>query len=372
MRRYPNPVLVAVLFAAHFAIAQASPFSAVTCTYADIPVTVVDDQGNLDLSLNQTNFRAESKRMAWKVTAVRPRIQPPRAMLIVDTSESMREPQKAQVADALALGIIAGAKPESPLALVTFSAAVEDHLEFGAPKELLTRTVQGLKDRDSKRTPKHGRTALYDSIYAAVQSFGAAQPGDTIFLVTDGGDNASLKHSPELRRLLVEKQIRVFAALMLTQHSLPIPEETEFKQVEELATYTGGGVAWLSDRYTLGRSSWDVSPKALAEAMDTGRSLYAMGAMRYEVQLQSNGPVRPPIKIKLLTVTSDGKAMPHRTALYPHVIAACTTAPVRPGSWDFRPHGAILSHIRSYAPLFPANPNSAAIARIASMQKAMC
>ena len=112
---------------------------------------------------------------------------PPRVILLIDASGSMGPANGEHIwgiglqaakfaADAL--------PPGASVALGTFS----EHLELSEFQDTTSPTKPYLAL--GKLKPQH-RTALYDAVSNASSRFNTPQFGDTIFVVTDGGDNHS-------------------------------------------------------------------------------------------------------------------------------------------------------------------------------------
>ena len=62
-------------------------------------------------------------------------------------------------------------------------------------------------------SPRHN--ALYSSLDEAIATLGDAQLGDTIYLVTDGGENHSTINKHRILTNLISRGIRVFVFLVL-------------------------------------------------------------------------------------------------------------------------------------------------------------
>lgn len=111
------------------------------------------------------------------------------------------------------------------------------------------------------KRPGYGETALYDAISQAADQFGAVHPGDSIVLLTDGGDSESRIKENELAKKLSRKGVRVFVLLLTyspeaaslkqpfrfaigtsTLTAGVSPEERDADVMREFAERTGGGV----------------------------------------------------------------------------------------------------------------------------------
>jgi uncharacterized protein with von Willebrand factor type A (vWA) domain len=155
------------------------------------------------MNLNKSNFRLESKPPVTEVATVTRRLQPPRAMLLIDISDSMRTPGKLKVISSLARGFVDASSANSSLAFLTFSDSVKDRLGFPASKDVLLQKLEAIS-RESAGA-KGGRTALLDVMSEAIRMFDRVRPGDVVFLVSDGGDNRSHTQMREVKRLLLER-----------------------------------------------------------------------------------------------------------------------------------------------------------------------
>jgi Mg-chelatase subunit ChlD len=281
-------------------------------------VTVSDKSGPV-MNLNRGSFQLESKSLALRVITAAPRNRPPRAMLVVDISGSMRGLGKSEVVAALARGIIDAAPPNAPLALVTFNEQIRDRFDFSASKEIL---IQKLEAISREAVPSKGvRTALLDALTEAAEMFGVPQPADVVFLISDGGDNRSRTRASVLRRSLLERGLRVYS---FAPSELMLPTEEERLGLEELLNLsrdTGGRPMPLENSSFSGH--WNNFPKALALSAEMGRYTYVLAASTYELEIDMDRPIERPVTLKLKIIASDGKELRNLQPLYPHELMPC-------------------------------------------------
>ena len=230
----------------------------------------------------------------------------PRVILLIDTSGSMGPangehiwgiglPTAKFAADAL--------PPGASVALGTFSEQLQVS-EF-QDQTSLTNQVLAL----GKQEPSH-RTALYDAVSNASSRFKTPQFGDTIFVVTDGGDNHSSIRLPKLEDELIARGVRVFVFLVANQQFLT-PEEREGPtNMEELAQKTGGGLVTLLSK------EWFTKPEAAAMA----KSIREQVAAPNRMELQLTSPLSKPAKLSV-TFPRERKAY---TIVYPRLLEPCS------------------------------------------------
>jgi Mg-chelatase subunit ChlD len=212
---------------------------------------------------------------------------PLRVLLLIDSSGSMAPP-KGGTGSGIALPTAAFAMDAVPS-----NAAVA--VGRFAERLLLSQW----QDRDSAReqisslkyqSPK-GQTALYASISEASSIFRGSQFGDTIYLITDGGDNHSATDSRRLIENLIARGIRVFAFLINNKEPFKTPEELEGRQViEDLASLTGGALLTLP---------WSQEWISTGEAATAARQLREEVASPYQIDFQLQAPLSKSAKLKL-------------------------------------------------------------------------
>jgi hypothetical protein len=173
------------------------------------------------------------------LTAVEP-IAPHRILLIVDESGSMNGPDKHLAVVTQTLAQLVGNL--APKVLVEYGA-FNNKAAFGNrftsnPTELRESVAQV---REQLGTPRLARTALFDAIHEGLGRFDSLRPGDSILVLTDGGDNHSKTTLKGLRQELEEKGVRLFAVLIEWENGPP-EETSTADSLVDLAELTGGTV----------------------------------------------------------------------------------------------------------------------------------
>ncbi len=236
---------------------------------------------------------------------------PLRVLLLIDTSASMK-PLKGTTEWGLALPTAAFAMDAVPLNAAVAVGRFAERLQLSQ-----------WQDRDSARdqvlslkyqSPK-GTTALYSAVNGASSVFRGVQFADTIFLVTDGGENhnnISLHHTVEN---LVARGIRVFVFLVVPSEPYKTAEEQAGPQeMEDLANLTGGALL---------KFPWSKEWLSSGEAAANIKEIREQVASPYQVDFQLASPLNKEAKLKL-EAPIDPKLY---TFSYPRRLEPCTTAP---------------------------------------------
>lgn len=231
----------------------------------------------------------------------------------------MRSDGELGVIAALARGFVNAAPAQAPLALVTFSDRVKERLDFSAPKEVLQQKLLTIS-QEPPSTPG-GRTALMDTLTEATAMFGTPQSGDMIFLISDGGDNLSHARFSSVKKLLLERGMRLFSFIPFNQE-FPTEEVRIGPGALTDLTNDTGGRSMTFER--LSRSGWDNSPDALARDNEMGKYMYVLAASSYDLKIELDREIKSPIALKLRMVGADGKELRNLQLLYPRELMPCT------------------------------------------------
>jgi VWFA-related protein len=161
--------------------------------------------------------------------------EPVTTMLVLDHSGSMRDPadEKSKTPKIVALHRAAGRfvdtlRPGARTSLLPFSSSVAKPGPFSANKQELKRDIDKLNPE--------GETALFDAVYAAVETLEAGRPQGkrAVVALTDGIDNSSRRRVEEVIERAKEAQVPLY---ML---GLGRPGELDEAVMRRLASQSGG------------------------------------------------------------------------------------------------------------------------------------
>jgi VWA domain containing CoxE-like protein len=215
------------------------------CLPATILLSVLDRNFEIrNPNFRNTDLRVKIDNKPVQILSISRDSRPRRIVLMVDTSGSM-EASRQRTGWGITLPAAAYAVdvlPESAsAALVTFS----DKLRRES-NDFETRHAVGRKVLDLKGKQPHGGSLLFDCIRQVLIDFTQLQFGDSIYVVTDGGENGSKTSLPQLRQELISRGIRIFCFLVRRNDKQSDEEVTGASRMEDLAEFTGGTVVRIS------------------------------------------------------------------------------------------------------------------------------
>ncbi|MDW8354358.1 MAG: VWA domain-containing protein [Bryobacterales bacterium] len=167
-----------------------------------IPVTVTDPMNRFVTGLEKEHFRIEEDKVEQTITHFASEDAPLSIGIVFDTSGSMgAKLQKSRMAVAQ---FMKTANPEDEFFLVQFS----DRPELVVPFTTDTEEIQNrLAFTQSK-----GRTALLDAIHLSLHEMKRARnPRKALLIISDGGDNSSRYTESEIKNLVREADVQIYA-----------------------------------------------------------------------------------------------------------------------------------------------------------------
>jgi hypothetical protein len=295
------------------------------CTHRSIVVNVRDRQGKLVVGLPENAFRGEFRGKPVSVKSAKVEIAPRRTLILLDLSSSVTGTKAnwemaKQIAEDLASFDARG----NSLALMTFASDVLDVEDFSKGPATVLERLRAFEGT-APRIPKRGRqTALLDALLRATDIFGEPEPGDAIYLISDGGENHSKARVEDVKRVLLRKGIRVYSFELVVPRNFPTEEERLGPQVLQDLAQTTGGTITAAERpfgvsYDLTSKWGPVLAAALNEVYDEMRNFYQL-----EIELPAE--VDKPRKWKLEVVKEQGGLRKNATIIYPHELVPCSNA----------------------------------------------
>jgi hypothetical protein len=241
---------------------MAGSFEAQPSCRKTVPVIAIDQKTNVAIdTLTAEDFRATWERRAMPINAFTTAPAARRIVFVLDRSGSVIDtPLKSFASDEhpgtlanQSLSEAVSAVPDSDsVALLVFAGKSSQRTEFMSPNSAKARLAEVLAWRPvgdhSRRTP------LWDSIDSALKMFGAHQSGDSIIVVSDGGDNSSKLSQSRLSAELVTAGVPVFAILISPQFDQTPEERSMPMDFADFAAATGGTIA------TIGRQPQGLNP----------------------------------------------------------------------------------------------------------------
>ncbi len=220
------------------------------CRLRRLSVIVRDSRGVPIDGLAPEDFSAKFKGKAVQIVSLAQADRPRRAVMLLDTSGSMKGIQETGQWK-LALEIVnqfANAfSPHGQLAFLSFDESIHETIDFSRGNSAVLAQLKRMMDGNGFSAKQvQGRTALFDAVHNGWQLLEKPSSTDVLFGVTDGRDNKSRLKQEALERELVRSDVRFYAVLMFDAQGGSrgrTPEELLGPDIlDELAETTGGEV----------------------------------------------------------------------------------------------------------------------------------
>lgn len=244
-----------------------------------VPVTVTDPMNRLVTGLEKENFFLTDNGQPQEIRHFSSEDAPVSLGVIFDVSGSMSN--KIDKSRDAVVEFFKTANPEDEFFLITFSEKPEVLADF-------TSSVEDIQSRLVYAEPK-GRTALLDAIYLGMNRMRKAKlQKKALLIISDGGDNHSRYTEGEIKSLVREADVQIYA-IGLYDRDFKTPEEREGPQLlSEISEVTGGRT------FTIG------SPSELADvATKIGIELRNQYVLGYRPEHPTRDGKWRKIKVKL-------------------------------------------------------------------------
>jgi Ca-activated chloride channel family protein len=225
-----------------------------------VPVTITDPMNRLVTGLDRENFNLFEGREQQEIKTFSSEDAPISLGVIFDVSGSMTT--KIDRARDAVVQFFKSANPQDEFFLIAFSDKPEEVADF-------TNSVDDIQSKLLYTIPK-GRTALLDAIYLGVSKMRQARyPKKALLIISDGGDNHSRYTEGEIRSVVKEADVLIYA-IGLYGHYFPTEEERLGPALlGDVAELTGGRAFTVENPNDLA----DVSAKIGVEL----RNQYVLG-----------------------------------------------------------------------------------------------
>lgn len=232
-------VLVCVVFLVAVISAAAQELPA--CNTPTIIASVVDPHGMPIVGLTAYNFRLSHRGDSGTVMSSEFRAESSvRVVILLDRSGSMfGRPfsNKQKVANAVASEFVSLAPEQMQVSLLSFASSIDERLQAANGRKPIQQWLASSPPSSQKR--KDVQTAMYDAMFETLHEFGPAHPGDSIYVITDGGDNRSKAKFSQLEHALLRSGVRLYVFLLTDLTSMQGDQAGTFN-LEGLARRSGG------------------------------------------------------------------------------------------------------------------------------------
>jgi Mg-chelatase subunit ChlD len=226
-----------------FAISATARGQADPCKQRSVAVSVIDEQGRPVHGLAASDFSGKLKGKQVTILSAQLDERPHRVVVVLDASSSMsRTELQWSMAKSLAMEALAASPARFHAGLIVFNDKVRVKVPVQEDTQEARETLNGLAQprRKSGKTTG-GHTALWDALMAAIEMLDPPQFGDSISVITDGGDNESSTKPEELRAAFATRGVRLFAEWFGSGGGHPLTlEELESGDLFDLVNDSGG------------------------------------------------------------------------------------------------------------------------------------
>jgi Ca-activated chloride channel homolog len=245
-----------------------------------VPVTITDPLNRLVTGLDKDNFQLYEGNTAQEIRTFSSEDAPVSLGVIFDSSGSMTS--KMDRAKDAVVEFFKTANPQDEFFMITFSDEPEEVSDF-------TSSVDEIQSKLVFAVPRR-RTALLDAIYMGVSKMRQAKyPKKALLIISDGGDNHSRYTEGEIRSLVKEADVMIYAIGIYDRYASAVEERLGPQLLSDITELTGGRAFTIDNPNDLG----DVATKIGVEL----RNQYVLGYRPAKVM--HDGKWRK-IKVKLL------------------------------------------------------------------------
>ena len=245
-----------------------------------VPVTITDPLNRLVTGLEKENFQLYEGNSAQQIRTFSSEDAPVSLGVIFDSSGSMSS--KMDRAKEAVIEFFKTANPQDEFFMITFSDEPEEVSDF-------TSSVDEIQNKLVFAVPRR-RTALLDAIYLGIKKMREAKyPKKALLIISDGGDNHSRYTENEIKSLVKEADVMIYAIGIYDRYASAVEERLGPQLLSDITELTGGRAFTIDNPNDLG----DVATKIGVEL----RNQYVLGYRPSKVV--RDGKWRK-IKVKLL------------------------------------------------------------------------
>jgi len=249
-----------------------------------VDVTVLDHAGRAVSGLASSDFTLMDDNRLQTVRYLSNADEPLSLVIVLDASASMA-PRIEDERKALSQ-LISSSNPQDDVSLIVVHDSPEEILRFEDSIDKFQEAINGIHP--------DGQTALWDGMYLGLRELKDSRyPRKAMIIISDGGDNHSRYSKSELRSLLKEADVQVYAVGLFNRYASRREEKVGPLQLDEVTSLTGGRVLSVGDAAELSRAVTQISHELRNQYMlgyyPNHRSNEGDGSWR-KIKVQLAGP----------------------------------------------------------------------------------
>jgi len=196
-----------------------------------VPVTVTDPLNRLVTGLDKENFQLFEGNAAEEIRTFSSEDAPVSLGVIFDSSGSMTS--KMDRAKEAVIEFFKTANPQDEFFMITFNDEPEEVTDF-------TSSVDEIQSKLVFAVPRR-RTALLDAIYMGVSKMRQAKYAKkALLIISDGGDNHSRYTENEIRAMVKEADVMIYAIGIYDRYFATQEERLGPGLLSDITELTGG------------------------------------------------------------------------------------------------------------------------------------
>jgi Ca-activated chloride channel family protein len=196
-----------------------------------VPVTITDPLNRLVTGLDKENFSILEGKDSQEIKNFSSEDAPVSIGVIFDVSGSMSS--KIEKSREAVVEFFKTANPQDEFFMITFADKPEEVSDF-------TQSVEDIQGKLVFTVPK-GRTALLDAIYLGVNKMHQAKYSKrALLIISDGGDNHSRYTENEIKSLVKEADVMIYAIGIYDHYFASDEERLGPALLSDIAELTGG------------------------------------------------------------------------------------------------------------------------------------
>ena len=196
-----------------------------------IPVTITDPMNRLVTGLEKDNFELFDEDKKQVIQDFSSEDSPISMGVIFDVSGSMGD--KMEKAREAVVEFFRTANPDDEFFMISFSDRPQVLSDF-------TQSIEEIQGKLLYTIPK-GRTALLDAIYLGLDNMRRARhQKKALLIISDGGDNHSRYTLGEIKSIVREADVQVYAIGIFSSNPATMEERMGPQTLSEITDLTGG------------------------------------------------------------------------------------------------------------------------------------
>ena len=215
-----------------------------------VNVTVLDSAGRAVTGLGPTSFAVLDEKSPQVIRYLSSVDEPISVVVVLDASASMG-PKIQEEREAFA-ELINESNPKDDFGLIVVNDEPRVALHFDDSTDESQRAVEALQP--------NGSTSLWDGMYLGIRELKNSRcQRKAMVVISDGGDNHSRYTESELKSLLKESDVEVYAIGTFDRYATRLEEKRGPLQLDEVSSVTGGRVFSVHDAAEISRAVTQIS-----------------------------------------------------------------------------------------------------------------